>query len=389
MKKILVLTEGNIYERRGFFNAVVNRTTHLKDICEYDINVLIIATYEPWLVRKFRHTKKQAKRAILVIDGLKMRIKWNRFSIIDYIINNKLHKDTIFKRIYNTKIAKSLAEYDLIIAHSFNSGMIAMQSKYLYGTPYTVTWHGSDIHTAPLNNAAVVKHTANIIENADANFFVSKALMATSDKITKKGNKQILYNGYNEIFKQYTNHKRELLKKKYNIVGKKIVAYAGGFLAVKNILTIPLIFKDIFEKFHNVEFWMIGDGKFKRQVEKLSTGLPVIFWGNQEPESMPDFFNVSNVLILPSLNEGLPLTIVEGLASGCNVVASLVGGIPEVLDKEYCVNLEDKDFITKFADKVVFFLTAKEHIKQNLNPEFDWNETAKKELKIINTILNK
>ena len=38
-KKILVLTTGNIYERRGFFNAVISRTKRLKEICDYEVDV--------------------------------------------------------------------------------------------------------------------------------------------------------------------------------------------------------------------------------------------------------------------------------------------------------------------------------------------------------------
>ena len=48
---------------------------------------------------------------------------------------------------------------------------------------------------------------------------------------------------------------------------------------------------------------------------------------------------MADVLILPSINEGLPLTVVEGLACGCNVVGSLVGGIPEVIGEDNCVDL--------------------------------------------------
>ena len=95
---------------------------------------------------------------------------------------------------------------------------------------------------------------------------------------------------------------------------------------------------------------------------------------------------MADVLILPSISEGLPLTVVEGLACGCNVVGSLVGGIPEVIGEENCVDLKDPQFVDKFADKVVAYLQAEPRIEQPLKPEFDWNLTAKHELDVIKSL---
>ena len=96
---------------------------------------------------------------------------------------------------------------------------------------------------------------------------------------------------------------------------------------------------------------------------------------------------MADVLILPSISEGLPLTVVEGLACGCNVVGSLVGGIPEVIGEDNCVDLNDPQFVDKFADKVVAYLQAEPHIDQPLKPEFDWNLTAKRELDVTKSLL--
>ena len=255
-----------------------------------------------------------------------------------------------------------------------------MQKK---DTGYSVTWHGSDIHSRPFNYPSAFNTAKAIIEDADINFFVSKALLNTSGRITTKGNKQVLYNGCNTRFRRYPDKERSRLRKKYNVEGKKVVVFAGNFFAVKNILTIPLIFRSIVNKLEDVECWMIGGGKYFSKVKRLVKDLPVRLWGNQEPEAMPDFLNASDVLILPSKNEGLPLSIIEALACGCNVVGSLAGGIPEAIGEDNCVDLNDPQFVNKFADKVVAYLQAAAHIEQALKPEFDWNITAKRELDAI------
>lgn len=384
--KILVLTTGSIYERRGFFNAVISRTKHLKEICDYEVEVLLLSTYEPWLVRKLRKTIKRARPEELEIDGIRMKIDWCSFSLFDYVMNVKLHKGVFFKKLHNRSVVSKLQGYDFIIAHSNECGQLAKAAKENFGIPYSVTWHGSDIHSEPFSNPSAFNPTKTIIEDADINFFVSKALLNTSERITSKGNKQVLYNGYNTAFRKFSEEERLRLRQKFGVIDKKVVVFAGNFLAVKNILTIPAIFRSIANKIQDVECWMIGGGKYFNQVKEMVKDLPVRLWGNQEPEVMPDFLNASDVLILPSINEGLPLTVVEGLACGCNVVGSLVGGIPEVIGEDNCVDLNDPHFVDKFADMVVAYLQAEPHIEQPLKPEFDWNLTAKHELDAIKTL---
>lgn len=157
---------------------------------------------------------------------------------------------------------------------------------------------------------------------------------------------------------------------------------------IKNILLVPLIFKEIYKTNKNVQFWLIGDGKRRKEVEELSKGLPITFWGNVSPEVMPDYLNCTDVLILPSRNEGLPLIIVEALQCGCHVVGSDVGGIPEVLGKKNCVSLDNKNFVKEFASKVQYYLNEDKKEDQELPTSFDWNVTAIKEKKIIDKILS-
>lgn len=387
MKRILILADGNIYERRGYFNAVINRTKHLMEISDFDIDILILSEYEPLLVRCLRKTKKILKPNFVEIEGLKMRIDWKRFSLIDYILHVKLHKPEFLRKLHNKKILRSLGGYDLVISHSLNCGKLAREIKQRYGTPYTVTWHGSDIHTEPFNNSSSFRPVVDVIESANMNFFVSNALLKTSDLLTKNGVKQVLYNGYNLIFYRYSDEKRSELRDKYIVKDMKVITFAGNFFEVKNILLVPEIFKTIYERFKNVEFWMIGGGKYESEVKKMSEGLPIRFWGNQPIDAMPEFLNTSDVLILPSKNEGLPLIVVEALMSGCMVVGSRVGGIPEVLGEDYCVDLKSPTFVSDFADMVLRVLNNAGGSVKSVDSKFDWRESATKELGYIKLIL--
>ena len=387
-KKIAIISDGNIYNRKGQFNAVHNRIKYLKNIADYDIDVFLLSTYDTFISRFLRHSSKAPKVPTTEIDGIKYNIKWIKFSIIDYILFIKFKKNVVFRTFFLKKLSKEFSKYDLLSVHSYDGGMLALISNQRYGTPYCVTWHGSDIHSLPNANKFARNNIKRIIENAKSNFFVSRKLLEQSNKITTEGNKTVLYNGYNGNFKKYTEEIRNKIKKELNVENKKVVGFVGNIIEIKNANLLPSIFHSIQKKYsESIAFWIIGDGHLRHSIEKTifnDKTINVKFWGNQPPESIPNFMNCLDVLILPSKNEGLPLVTVEAIACGANVVGSDVGGISEAIGKEFCFELNDK-FVDNISSKVVELLYKPQ--LQTLSNVFNWKNTAIKENTIYKKIL--
>lgn len=387
-KKIAIISDGNIYNRKGQFNAVHNRIKYLKNIADYDIDVFLLSTYDTFISRLLRHSSKAPKVPTTEIDGIKYNIKWIKFSIIDYILFIKFKKNVVFRTFFLKKLSKEFSKYDLLSVHSYDGGMLALISNQRYGTPYCVTWHGSDIHSLPNANKFVRNNIKRIIENAKSNFFVSRKLLEQSNKITTEGNKTVLYNGYNGNFKKYTEEIRNKIKKELNVENKKVVGFVGNIIEIKNANLLPFIFHSIQKKYsESIAFWIIGDGHLRHSIEKTISNdqtINVKFWGNQPPESIPNFMNCLDVLILPSKNEGLPLVTVEAIACGANVVGSDVGGISEAIGKEFCFELND-NIVDNISSKVVELLYKPQ--PQTLSNVFNWENTAIKENTIYKKIL--
>lgn len=389
MKRIAIITQGQLNDRKGMFNAAHNRVLNLKKIADYEIDVFMLSFY-PWGGMKWLSRAKSVNKvSSFELDGITYKMLWVADPLVDYIAEVRLHKKRYFRRFQMNRLAKLFKGYDLVNAHSFNAGLIALQIKQKYQIPFLVTWHGSDIHQTPFNSPLNRKSVVSIIENADMNFFVSKNLLDVSNTLTMNGSKSVLYNGCDKRFVRYPKEKKEILMTQYNPKGYKIVTFCGTLIPIKNIQVLPSIFKNVAKQVPDVQFWIVGDGKLRKCLEDNTTGLNIRFWGNQPPERMPEFMNLTDVLVLPSKNEGLPLVAAEALNCGAHAVGSRVGGIPEIMGVENTFDLSSSTFSDDLASRIFYFLTCGKSDDQSVAGHFDWTIAAEIEIEVLNKIVDK
>ena len=412
MMRLAVIFESSPFDRKGLFNAVHNRVKHLLATGECTVDVFCVHGRDNAFTRRVRHTPEVPSVDEVAIDGITYRLLWYRFSILDNVLLEKLHVRPLLFRRFMAAHVDLLKGYDAVVAHSFCGGLFALMAHEKFGVPYYVTWHGSDVHTHPWRVPVILEDTRAVMESARCNFFVSKALMAASDKITLKASKEVLYNGVSEDFVKYSSADRAAVRERYGLAPKdKVVAFVGNLHAVKNVLSLPAIFAEVAKRYDaSLKFWIVGDGKLRTQLEygfslsfrpndhslsfrpndpSLSfrpneVSGEISFFGNQPSPAMPDIMNCIDVLVLPSLNEGLPLVCAEALSCGAAVVGSDVGGIAEVIGSENVVPLGDS-FVTAMADKIVSFLDGKT-LSQTLPSEISWSLTAAQELAALKSL---
>ena len=111
------------------------------------------------------------------------------------------------------------------------------------------------------------------------------------------------------------------------------VIHVGGFTYEKNHTGLIRIIKPVLNDNPALQLWLVGDGPLRHQTEMLvrTEGLSaqVHFLGFRE--DVPDLIASSQVLILPSIIEGLPGVLLEAMASRVPVIAYDVGGVSEIV----------------------------------------------------------
>jgi len=109
--------------------------------------------------------------------------------------------------------------------------------------------------------------------------------------------------------------------------GDKVV-YVGRLNKRKGVADIILGMKDL----PGHELVIVGDGPERDHLETMSRGLSVTFTGQVMPDQVRKYLQQARMLIFPSsLAEGFPNVVMEAMACGVPVVATGVGGVPELV----------------------------------------------------------
>ena len=387
--RIAIIIKENLNDRKGSFWAAFNRMRVLQNNNpRYQIDCYNIQFYYNWITRKLNRIKKVTHERKVTIEDSSINILWIKIPFIQVVLqklgfksSHQVEKELLLKasNIFNPS--------DLISAHSRYAAIFAQGVSQNQHIPFFVTWHGTDIHTAPYLNHEIWSTTKQILQSASCNFFVSKALKEQATTITSDFKFEILYNGVSEDFYRYTDARRTELRERFNVKQKKIITFCGNLVAVKNVLTLPEIYLMIQEKTSfDCCFWIIGDGPLRAKLYGLMKGLGLDFnfFGNMPKSDIPIMFNCTDVLVVPSKNEGFSLVCLEAIKCGVNVVGSNVGAIPEIIGMDNCFNL-DQSFSDKISTQAAKMLESP--IIQIPNDFFSWECTCKKEADVYNHFL--
>lgn len=225
------------------------------------------------------------------------------------------------------RILKNLPFHpDLIHGHyAYPMGLAAVEVARSLGIPSVITLHGSDVNFFAAGSRLGARRFRSAVSGADRVICVSRALEDRTHQIAG------LSAQYLPIGIDLRKFSPTLTRSQARTVlelppDKHMVLYIGNLLASKGIsIALEALGHPSLEDAVGV---FVGSGPLAPTISSQRNCL----WREEVPNSMiVTYLTAADVIILPSYAEGLPTVMVEAGACGTPVIATRVGGIPELL----------------------------------------------------------
>jgi glycosyltransferase involved in cell wall biosynthesis len=228
---------------------------------------------------------------------------------------------------------RKLGTFNVVHAQSvLLDGLGAVLTAKWLNVPAVVTAIGSDVHS--VKNRVELATVRYVLRNAEVVTCVSKdlgtrvkALGVASDKV------RIVGNGVNPSFRMGAENIG--VRARHSIPREApLVLSVGNLLDVKDPLNLVRAFRSVYEA-TDAHLIMVGGGVLEHRVreEVLQLGMEdrVHLAGRVRHEDVAAYMAACTVFCLPSVREGWPNVLLEAMLFGKPVVATRVGGIPEVV----------------------------------------------------------
>ena len=254
--------------------------------------------------------------------------------------------------------------FDMVLASwaypdAYGVMLVAERLKF----PFATTVLGSDVN-AFFDNPTRKQQILLALRASRVVFAKSKALQS---RLTAEGIESVIdYNGVDR--ERFRARDRVDACRRLGLDPKRRrVLYVGNLLPVKG----PIVLSRAAEQLQDVDVIFVGNGP-----EKITVGRCV---GARPHEEIPLWMNASDVLCLPSLNEGLPNVALEAMACGLPIVASRVGGVPEIVREGvngFLVPPSDPRALAEALQHTLATIWDGEAIRGSVS-QFDWDVNAR------------
>ncbi len=240
------------------------------------------------------------------------------------------------------RLARIMRAYRPCIVHSRNWGAIeAIPAARLAGVPVVVhSEHGYEVDMlAGLPRRRRLLRRA-FYAMADSVFTVTEELRAyhAGQAWVSPQKIRVLYNGVDT--RRFAPHPevRARVREQLGLsAGSFVVGTVGRLVPIKDHPTLLKAAEALIRGGANVSVLLVGAGSERARLEQLVENSPnlrghVVLAG--AAENVPDLLNAMDVFVLPSLCEGMSNTLLEAMASGLPVMATRVGGNPELVQED-------------------------------------------------------
>jgi glycosyltransferase involved in cell wall biosynthesis len=174
----------------------------------------------------------------------------------------------------------------------------------------------------------------------------------------------IINNAIDSKHYQYNQDKAIAIKKNLGISDKFVLIHVGRFNTVKNHTFLIDIFEEVVKRNPDSMLLLVGDGDLKEDIQdkitnrKLNDRVKLLGLRND----IPDLLQAADLFVMPSLHEGLPVSLIEAQSSGLPcIVSDTITKETDISGLLTFVSLNDP--VQKWAERIVPF--SKNTIRKN------------------------
>ena len=295
--------------------------------------------------------------------------------------------------------------YDIVHVHAQQYPICwsAIQSANKFGVPCVLTSHGM----WALDPNVVGKKTN--LEKLFNKLIYSRLLKKTdaviglTDQITnfakQMGKKESIFftipNGANTSFFIENIERKNEFREKYGLEKESIVIlFLGRFEQVKGIIEFVNAAKNLIKN-KQIEVVIVGVGSLETKVKSIIKGIERIHLLPWQPvQDIHKLYIASDIFVLPSKFEGVPLAMIEAMNAGLHIVYTPVGGIPEFIEgysRKTLLKTGSTIEIQNTLTELISKFSPTNGLDESLNyaRKFDWNNLAQETIKVYDECINK
>ena len=317
--------------------------------------------------------------------------------IDDYIIENKLIHglvkcdDEIITIIQNCNLVigrvPSFLAYK-VLDYSIKNGIPSFAE--IMGCPWDSFWnHGLK---GKLIAPYMFLKMRNIVANVDYASYVTEKFLQKRYPCNKSylSASNVLLKVNEDALNMRFKHVESLKKHTFNLMTTAAVdvRYKGQEYVIKAIPHLK-------NKGINITYYIVGDGDqsyLKSIASKYGVEKNIVFTGRKRIDDVFRLLDDVDIYIQPSLQEGLPRSVIEAMSRGCIVIGARTAGIPELIDDKYVVRKKSVSDIYKLIyeidayDKKTIMQIAKRNIEKS--KEFEEEVLNKRRYKYYQDVRN-
>jgi glycosyltransferase involved in cell wall biosynthesis len=335
--KVLVLSSlypNNIWTHHGVF--VKEQMTHFSKLERCEVTVVAPVPYFPQVKvnRRWLYSQVLKKENI---EGLE--VHHPRYFIIPKV-SIALQGLMMFLALYPgiRRIQKEF-DFDLIDSHYvYPDGFAAVLLGDALGKPVVVSALGTDINLYS-EFWLIRKLLRQTLKKADGVIAVSSALRDAMIRMEIPAEKiSVVPNGV-DVEKFYPIPRPEA-RSRLSLPNKRILLSVGNLIPGKGFALLLGALRILVGSQQGQDLYLLiaGEGYFRKDLETLISHLRldehVRLVGDVAHSDLPAYYSAADLFCLASSQEGWPNVIMESIACGTPVVATAVGGIPEILSSQ-------------------------------------------------------